>query len=66
MFQTIQISSCVTARGEVVEALKTGEVVVRDGGATYRGRPIGRLTPIGHRNRAEASRFPRTSAVVAR
>lgn len=43
MFQTIQISSCVSVQGEFVEALSNGEVVIRDGKSTYRGRPISRV-----------------------
>lgn len=42
MFQTIQLSSCVSVHGEFVEALRNGEIVVRDGKTVYRGRPIGR------------------------
>ena len=40
MYQTIQVSSCVSAQGELVEQLPNGEAVVRDGGQVYRGRPI--------------------------
>ncbi|MFO1141462.1 MAG: hypothetical protein U1E59_03565 [Amaricoccus sp.] len=40
MFQTIQVSSCVSAQGDLVEQLPNGDVVIRDGGQTYRGRPI--------------------------
>ena len=40
MFQTIQVSSCVSAQGDLVEQLPNGDVVIRDGGHTYRGRPI--------------------------
>lgn len=42
MYQTIQLSSCVTIQGEFVEALANGEVVVRDGKSIYRGKPIPR------------------------
>lgn len=44
MYQTIRLSSCVTIQGEFVEALANGEVVVRDGKSTYRGKPI--LQPV--------------------
>ena len=40
MYQTIQVSTCVSAQGELVENLPNGEAVVRDGGHIYRGRPI--------------------------
>jgi hypothetical protein len=40
MYQTIQVSTCVSAQGELVENLPNGEAIVRDGGQTYRGRPI--------------------------
>ena len=39
-FQTIQVSSCLSIQGECVEALASGEVVVRDGRSIYRGQPI--------------------------
>jgi hypothetical protein len=44
MFQTIKVSSCVSAQGDLVEQLPNGEVVIRDGGHTYRGRPIAPLS----------------------
>jgi hypothetical protein len=40
MYQTIQVSTCVSAQGEFVESLPNGDAIVRDGGNTYRGRPI--------------------------
>ena len=40
MYQTIQVSTCVSAQGELVENLPNGEAIVRDGGQIYRGRPI--------------------------
>ncbi len=40
MYQTIQVSSCVSVQGELVEHLPNGDVVIRDGGQVYRGRPI--------------------------
>lgn len=39
-FQTIRVSSCLSIQGEFVEALASGEVLVRDGGSIYRGRPV--------------------------
>jgi hypothetical protein len=55
MYQTIQMSSCVFVHGEFVEALKNGEVVVRDGKTIYRGRPIGKVIK-RQRSLAEAAR----------
>ncbi len=43
MYHTVQLSSCVSAQGELVEILGNGEIVVRDGGTTYRGRPVSTL-----------------------
>ena len=40
MYQTIQVSSCVSVQGELVERLPDGDVLIRDGGQLYRGRPI--------------------------
>ena len=40
MYQTIQVSSCVSVQGDLVEHLPNGEAIVRDGGNVYRGRPI--------------------------
>ena len=40
MFQTIQVSSRVSAQGILVEVLPNGEAVIRDGDTIYRGRPI--------------------------
>jgi hypothetical protein len=40
MLQTVRLSSCVSAQGEIVEVLRNGDVVVRDGGTLWRGRPI--------------------------
>ena len=45
MYQTIQVSTCVSAQGELVEHLPNGEAVVRDGGQVYRGRPIAPFAP---------------------
>lgn len=42
MYQTIQLSSCVSVQGEFVELLESGEVVIRDGNSVYRGHPIAR------------------------
>ena len=44
MYQTIQVSTCVSAQGELVERLPNGEAVVRDGCHVYRGKPI---LPVG-------------------
>jgi hypothetical protein len=41
MLQTIQVSSCVSVHGELVEVLRNGEMIVRNGGNIYRGRPLG-------------------------
>ncbi len=41
MYQTIQISSCVSVQGELVNVFANGDVAIRDGHSTYRGRPIG-------------------------
>lgn len=41
MYGTIQLSSCVSVQGELVDVLANGDVVVRDGRSIYRGRPIG-------------------------
>ena len=40
MYQTIQVSSCVSAQGDLVEHLPNGDAIVRDGDNIYRGRPI--------------------------
>lgn len=40
MFQTIQLSSCVSVQGETVEVHGNGDVVIRSGGLLYRGRPV--------------------------
>jgi hypothetical protein len=50
MLQTVRLSSCVSAQGEIVEVLRNGDVVVRDGGTLWRGRPI---EPAGHSQRRE-------------
>ena len=44
MFQTIQVSSCVSVQGELVEHLPNGDAVVSDGRSVYRGRPIAAMT----------------------
>jgi hypothetical protein len=41
MLQTIQVSSCVSVHGELVEVLRNGDMIVRSGDSTYRGRPLG-------------------------
>ena len=40
MYQTIQVSSCVSVQGDLVEHLPNGDAVVSDGRNVYRGRPI--------------------------
>jgi hypothetical protein len=40
MYQTIRVSSCVSAQGDLVERLPNGDAVIRDGAHVYRGRPI--------------------------
>jgi hypothetical protein len=40
MYQTIQVSSCVSVQGDLVELLPNGDVIIRDGMHVYRGRPI--------------------------
>ena len=40
MYQTIQVSSRVSVRGDFVKWLPNGEALVRDGLNLYRGRPI--------------------------
>ena len=46
MYQTIQVSSCVSVQGEFVEVLADGQVVIRVGATEYRGRPVPRR-PLG-------------------
>jgi hypothetical protein len=43
MYQTVQVSSCVSVQGFLVEHLPNGETIVSDGLKTYRGRPIAPL-----------------------
>jgi hypothetical protein len=40
MYQTIQVSSCVSVQGDFVDLLPNGDMLIRDGGNVYRGRPI--------------------------
>lgn len=40
MYQTVQVSSCVSVQGFLVEQLPNGDAIVSDGLKTYRGRPI--------------------------
>ncbi len=56
MYQTIQLSSCVSVHGEFVETLNNGDVIVRDGDMVYRGRPIGKCPKVKQRNHAEVKR----------
>jgi hypothetical protein len=53
MFQTIQVSSRVSAQGILVEVLPNGEAVIRDGDTIYRGRPI---APVASRDDRRAFR----------
>ncbi len=49
MYHTIVLSSCVSVQGECVEMFANGEVAIRDGEKTYRGRPIGEVRLPEHR-----------------
>ena len=40
MYQTVQLSSCVSVQGDLVERLPNGDAVVSDGIKVYRGRAI--------------------------
>jgi hypothetical protein len=40
VYQTVQVSSRVSAQGEIVEKLPDGRVVVRDGLNVYSGLPV--------------------------
>jgi hypothetical protein len=40
MYQTIQLSSCISVQGSLIERLPNGDVLIRAGGRVYRGRPI--------------------------
>lgn len=44
MYQTVQVSSCVSVQGFLVEQLPNGDAIVSDGLKTYRGRPIAPVT----------------------
>jgi hypothetical protein len=55
MYQTIQVSTCVSAQGELVENLPNGDAVVRDGGQVYRGRPIAPFVRPGSSERNPAA-----------
>lgn len=37
---TIQVSSCISVQGELVEAFPNGDAIIRDGRQVYRGRAI--------------------------
>jgi hypothetical protein len=50
MYQTVQVSSCVSVQGDLVERLPNGDAVVRDGLNVYRGRPV---SPIPAAERAD-------------
>lgn len=43
MYQTVQVSSCVSVQGFLVEHLPNGDAIVSDGRKIYRGRPIAPL-----------------------
>lgn len=45
MYQTIQLSSCITVQGEFVEHLHDGRIAIRDGKTVYHGHPIQRRQP---------------------
>jgi hypothetical protein len=45
MYQTVQVSSCVSVQGFLVEHLPNGDAIVSDGLKTYRGRPIAPMNP---------------------
>jgi hypothetical protein len=55
MYQTVQVSSCVSVQGFLVEHLPNGEAIVSDGLKTYRGRPIAPLTGVRNPLRAVPS-----------
>jgi hypothetical protein len=42
--QTIQVSSCVSVHGELVGVMGNGDMIVRNGGRVYRGRPLGAMS----------------------
>ncbi|MEM8572502.1 MAG: hypothetical protein AAGG56_16570 [Pseudomonadota bacterium] len=63
MYQTIQLSSCVSVHGEFVETLKNGEVIVRVGKSTYRGRPIGKTSKVVKPARFAADASSETAAL---
>lgn len=63
MYQTIQVSSCVSVQGEFVENLADGQVVIRVGEAEYRGRPIAQRA-IGHAVRPEVVATRRIEAAL--
>ncbi|HMQ92092.1 MAG TPA: hypothetical protein PKA33_00475 [Amaricoccus sp.] len=46
MYRTIQLSSCVSVQGELVETLGNGEILVKDGKTIYRGRPVEFRDPV--------------------
>lgn len=37
---TIQVSSCISVQGDLVETLPNGDAIIRDGRQFYRGRTI--------------------------
>lgn len=40
MIQTIQLSSCISVQGHIVEVHPSGDVVIRSGTTLYRGKPV--------------------------
>ncbi len=45
-YRTVQLSSCVSAQGELVQVLGNGEILIRDGQTVYRGRPVDFSDPL--------------------
>lgn len=45
MYQTVQVTTCVSAQGELVERLPNGEAIIRDGANLYRGRALSAEAP---------------------
>jgi hypothetical protein len=47
MYQTVQVSSCVSVQGFLVERLPNGDAIVSDGRKIYRGRAIAPMSAGG-------------------
>lgn len=45
MYQTVQVTTCVSAQGELVERLPNGDAIIRDGANLYRGRALSAEAP---------------------